>query len=259
MACDNKTNYSRIGFTIIAGTVAIAAALVYLGGAGGKKAALMAETYSDTPVSGLSVGSAVNFRGVQVGTVKEITFVGRAYDVPDDADGRKILIRFALDEMKVRARSDYSGEDSLRRFVSQGLRATVSSSGITGISRIELNYPKVPSAPEKISWTPEMVCIPPEPSILESFSESASHVMAQLNTMDFKSAWSNVNLLVENIAHIAEDAAVIVESQKATLGEISTDASAAISELRTLAGELKENPSLLLRPRDPEPLPETAQ
>ena len=44
---------------------------VYLGGYGGRGSLVTGETYSDTPVSGLSVGSEVNFRGVKVELVGE--------------------------------------------------------------------------------------------------------------------------------------------------------------------------------------------
>ena len=60
----NQANYAKIGFAVAAGAAAIVATLVYLGGALGKSDVIYAESYFDTQVSGLSVGSAVNLRGV---------------------------------------------------------------------------------------------------------------------------------------------------------------------------------------------------
>ena len=73
MAADNHAHYRRIGFTVILGIVAIQATLVYLGGVGNSAHEILVETYYDNSVSGLSVGSDVNFRGVKLGTVKEIS------------------------------------------------------------------------------------------------------------------------------------------------------------------------------------------
>ena len=73
----NHASYAKIGLTVMLGVAAIIGALVYLGGAWGSDDRVYAETYTDRSVSGLSVGSAVNFRGVKLGEVKEITFVGQ--------------------------------------------------------------------------------------------------------------------------------------------------------------------------------------
>lgn len=257
---DNRANYARIGFTLVAGAIAAAAALMYLGGTDSRKARLMAETYCQGGVSGLSTGSDVTFRGVKVGEVKEITFVGREYDVAREEDGRKILIRLALDEAKIKTRHDLAGEDSLRRYVEHGLRATVTSSGITGLSHIELNYHKdtAPADEDAPSWQSSCVTIPPAPSILDSFSDAASRVMRQLDGMDFTAAWSNVNSFVASAASLAGSANEIIESERAKLSSLMDDAESTLSGLKELVDELKENPSLLIRARDPEPLEETA-
>ena len=88
----NKANYTTIGLTVVVGTLAIIGTLVYLGGAGSREERVYAETFSDKSVSGLSVGSAVNFRGVKVGEVAEISFVGNKYEGVTPMDARRIYI-----------------------------------------------------------------------------------------------------------------------------------------------------------------------
>ena len=66
MANDNRPRYARIGFVVLLGALATAGALVYLGGFERGDMQYLVESYYDNPVSGLSVGSSVNVRGVKV-------------------------------------------------------------------------------------------------------------------------------------------------------------------------------------------------
>ena len=86
----NHANYGKIGFTVILGIAATVAVLIYLGGVGANSDILYAETYYDNPVTGLSVGSDVNLRGVKVGEVREISFIGSEYEEADGKDVPKI-------------------------------------------------------------------------------------------------------------------------------------------------------------------------
>lgn len=253
----NQANYSKIGFAVVAGAAAIVLTLVYLGGALGKGEVVYAETYSDAPVSGLSVGSAVNLRGVKVGEVKEISFIGSEYDEAKGDDIPKIYILIAFTTSKMRTTDDEDPEEHLREFVKKGIHATVTSSGVTGLSKIELNFPRTPIETRPISWRPRHVCIPPAPSMLESFADSAARLMNQLNRMDFVSAWSNVAAVAESSANIAANVDELVDDGKAGIESIVRDMEEAAARVRELAADLKENPSLLIRPNDPDPLPET--
>ena len=253
----NQANYSKIGFAVVAGAAAIVLTLVYLSGALGKGEVVYAETYSDAPVSGLSVGSAVNLRGVKVGEVKEISFVGSEYDEAKGDDIPKIYILIAFTTSKMRTTEDEDPEEHLREFVKKGIHATVTSSGVTGLSKIELNFPRTPIETRPISWRPRHVCIPPAPSMLESFADSAARLMNQLNRMDFVSAWSNVAAVAESSANIAANVDELVDDGKAGIESIVHDMEEAAKRVRELAADLRENPSLLLRPNDPDPLPET--
>ena len=255
----NQANYAKIGSAVAAGAAAIVVTLVYLGGALGKGDVIYAETYSDAPVSGLSVGSAVNLRGVKVGEVKEISFIGSEYDEAKGDDIPKIYILIAFTTSKMRTTEDEDPEEHLREIVKKGIHATVTSSGVTGLSKIELNFPRTPIETRPISWRPRHVCIPPAPSMLESFADSAARLMNQLNRMDFVAAWSNVAAVAESSANIAANVDELVCDGKAGIESIVRDMEEAAARVRELASDLKENQSLLIRSNDPDPLPETAR
>lgn len=259
MADENKASYAKIGFTVFLGTVATAVALVYLGGLRGGGDIVYGETYVEKSVSGLSVGSPVNFRGLKIGRVAEIGFVGDRYDVVSPRDRNLICVRMAFPRENLgfdASRIEWS-EETARRMIEQlSLRATVTASGITGLSRIELDsHTNVP--PMQVSWTPKDLYIPPAVSLLDSFSDAATKMMNQINRMDIGAVWSNVHASVQALAKTAEGAQAVLESRRGDLDKVAGDLSETMSSVRELTEELRANPSLLIRERVPEPLPET--
>ena len=257
MANDNHANYARIGSFIIFGIVLILITLAWLGGAGGKQNEFLAETFFSNDVSGLDVGSAVNLRGVRVGSVKRISFIGAVYDVASHEDGRKIHVLLALDKRLFRVNQTENPQKTLEGFVSRGLHATVSASGVTGLSHIELNFPKGKVVDEKISWTPENVTIPPAPSILQSAADSATQILDQINRMDLLAAWTNIVGTLENANSTLASLGALLESNGGNVGEILDNLRETSASLRDFANDIKSNPSLLIRSNDPDRLPET--
>ena len=260
MARDNHASYTRIGLTVVIGVVAIVASLIYLGGMRGRASEVYAETYYDKSISGLSVGSAVNFRGVKLGEVREITFVGSKY-VEGEGDSR-VYILMALDSRLFD--SDGMSDAEFRMGVAElvekkGLRASVVTSGITGMSRIELNYiPQENLDPlQPITWKPQRAYIPSKISLFDNISVAATKVLNQINRMDLNAAWSNINASVEALAAATDGARVMIQTRQGDVDRILDDLSETAVSLKGLSAELKRNPSLLIRERTPSRLEET--
>ena len=261
MANDSHTSYRRIGFTVFVGAIAIMLSLIYLGGIRGRGDEVLVETHYDKPISGLSVGSVVNFRGVKVGEVREISFVGSKYDV-SGADNSRIYILMALNGRAL-GLADMTQEEAgsyvanlVKTF---NMRATVTTSGITGLSRIELNYhrPEQLTEHRPVSWAPRHAFIPPQESLLDNISDAATKVLNQINQMDLSSAWSNVAASVESLARTANAAQTMLETRQDDIDRMLDDLAEASSSIRDMASELKHNPSLIIRDRKPARLEET--
>ena len=260
MANDNHANYAKIGFAIVLGVTAIIGTLIYLGGAWGQDKCVFIETCYDKPVSGLAVGSPVNFRGVKIGEVAKIGFIGDEYDV-QGADNSRIYILMSLQDRYLHLKDGDLHEFSQRvkKFVDKlGLRATVTSSGITGLSRIECDF-NVENPPEvpHISWTPRYAYVPPKMSLLDDFSVAATKVMNQINKMDLNIAWSNLNMTVSALAAASDNVRAMLESSQPDVERLLEDVSRTTVSVRELVTELKRNPSLLIRDRKVSPLEET--
>lgn len=254
---NNEANFTKIGMFILFGAALIAGTLVYLGGMGGKKNELLVETYFTTSVGGLDVGSDVTYRGVKIGSVKRISFVGAEYDNLPPKEGRNIYVLMSLDSGVCRRTPDEDPERAMALMISHGLRATVSPSGITGLSHIEMNFPKIEVQSVKISWEPRHLLIHPAPSILDSAADSLTKVLVQLNRIDLVEVWSNVVTMTRSAGALCENANSLVESERDRISRILENLDGASSSLRSFSDAVSDNPSLLIRSRDAEPLPET--
>lgn len=262
MANTTTPSATKIGFVVILGILAIVGTIFVLGGVCRNRDLVFAETYFENSVSGLSIGSPINFRGVKIGEVSEISFVGSHYDV-EGITNQMVLVKMAFPLKNVaseRSQREFAGVDEsdvIQRFVDdRALRATVTASGITGLSRIELNsQPDVPAM--KLSWTPRAVYIPPAQSLLDNFSDAATRVMNQINKMDIAAVWNDVALSVQAVSKTMEGAQTLMETQRGDFEKIMSDLAVITSSLKDLVEEVKQNPSLLVRERIPEPLDET--
>ena len=70
-----RMNYYKIGLFVISSIFIVSVFIIILGAGNLFQKNLILETYFDESIQGLDVGSIVKFRGVKIGTVKEITFV----------------------------------------------------------------------------------------------------------------------------------------------------------------------------------------
>ena len=261
MASDNHASYTRIGLTVVIGVVAIVATLIYLGGMRGRDSEILVETYYDKPVAGLSVGSVVNFRGVKIGEVREISFVGNKY-VVEGQDGSRIYILIALNGSLLSA-ADVDADEFAARFQQavsvRGLRISVVSSGITGLSRMECDFynPENLDPVPALTWTPRHLYIPSKISLFDNISVAATKVLNQINRMDLNTAWSNLNASVEALAAATDGVKTMVQTRQGDVDRILDDISETAVSLKGISAELKRNPSLLVRERTPSRLEET--
>ena len=92
-----------------------------------------------------------------------------------------------------------------------------------------------------------------------SFSDSAIRVMDQLNDMDFRQLWTNVTGIAESVNTMSDSVNALIDAQRGSVAQIVGNLEAASESLRRFSEEIRDNPSLLLRSNDPEPLPETAR
>jgi len=197
----------KIGLFILSGIFLLAALLVALGAGSIFKDSFIVETYFDESVQGLDVGGAVKFRGVQVGTVKSISFVWAQYDTPSD-QGRYVLVTMALDGALIEKffGAKFNKEDSqeaLDRAAANGLRARLTTQGLTGVAFLQLDFSEKGQFEQlPISWEPENPYIPSAPSTmsrLEAAFDSIGTGLKEIESVDFKGIGHSLNEILAKI------------------------------------------------------------
>jgi ABC-type transporter Mla subunit MlaD len=213
----------KIGAFVLFGVALILAGLVAFAFSRDVEPVYHFETYVDGDVDGLSVGSAVKLRGVDVGQVTSIRFSWIDYP---PGNPRCVVIRFTIakSQSPIAVGGDEGGK--LQEAVSSGLRAVVQGQGITGTSILALKYvdPKA-YPPLEFSWTPKTLYIPSAPSEFSQIITAVSRIMANLEKINFEALGATVQSKLDdlNTKGISDELQrTVVEARKA-IAEINAE------------------------------------
>jgi ABC-type transporter Mla subunit MlaD len=204
------------------------------------------ETYIRESVQGLEVGSAVRYRGVSVGRVTQIGLASAEYRRPEGepfaASFQLVVIRFAVNLSRV------GDIPSLDDAVKLGLRARLSSQGITGVSYIELDFVDSASGETRRSlWEPRYPWIPAVPSTVAQVQSAAENIMRQLQDVDFGTLFGTIGSLATELRDQVKAAEVARAVNEATelLADFrriarEADIPGVLGEIRTTTLSLRE-------------------
>ncbi len=189
-----NTTYFKVGLFVLLCAAGLVAGLIFFGADVIGRQVMYVETYIDESVQGLSVGSAVLHRGVNIGQVERISFVQAEYPMEPSSPeferfGRYVMVVIAIDSRR------FPGLDRepaliaamLRNQVALGLRFKLSYQGITGITFIEADYVDPERHPElQVPWVPKHHYIPSSPSLFSSFTQAVENVFLRLEKIKFE-------------------------------------------------------------------------
>jgi len=233
---DDRTNNLKIGLFVISATVLAALTIIILGGGTIFQKSTMAETYFEESVQGLDVGSSVNFRGVKIGKIADISLARREYTT----DANYVLVRMALYPDAFPAKTGSSNREGLNGEVNKGLRCRLTVLGLTGTARLEADYLSPQSNPPlKIDWEPHYPYIPSVSSTITRLNEALDRIMKALEKINIPAMATTF----ENALGLLSKA-----SEEFDLKGIRNEADLLLGELRNTNGRLNE----ILRGKDME-------
>jgi len=172
--------------------------------------------YFDGSVNGLRIGAPVKFRGVEIGSVKNILL-----RLEGDHEGLRIpvIIELELEKFTSKGSSGAALNDpaALQRFIDEGLRGQLQmESFVTGLLFVGLDF--FPDSkltliqpPGSQQPYPE---IPTQPTTLQVAGSKANEILAKLDQIDFKG-------LIESFERTAKGIEALVNSPdlKAAVGK----------------------------------------
>lgn len=200
-----RANYFKLGLFVLAGATLLVAGLIILGvGAVFEKKTPM-ETYLNESVQGLEVGSPVKYRGVKVGTVREISFTHVKYKT----DRTYVYVGIDLDENAFGVTGGRDLSEALAKEVEKGLRIKLSPQGITGLSYLEGDYldPRRNAALAK-DWEPASLYVPSAPGLFTQLGMSIEQVFARIEKTDIEGIVENLKTFLTKASKAVDDAEV---------------------------------------------------
>src|SRR5205823_5013035 len=165
-------------------------------------------SYFDGNVNGLHIGAPVKFRGVEVGSVKNILL-----QLDKSLDVRSIPVIFEIDLEKITSRGATATllEDptALKVAIDRGLRAQLQTESLlTGVLYIGIDL--FPGTPVKLvqaarSKYPE---IPTVPTVLERAEVTTGEILAKLREVDFKGMMDSVSRALDGVGQLVHSPAL---------------------------------------------------
>jgi phospholipid/cholesterol/gamma-HCH transport system substrate-binding protein/paraquat-inducible protein B len=261
-----KPNYFKIGLFIIISVILIVVAVVIWGAGLFGKEKIYYETYFDSDVTGLAVGSPVLARGVKIGQVESIDFAGTVYDIaPDKTKVTKyqryirVLCSMPKEEAKGRTGEITDEQRAIRtqNLINQGLRLRLASNILTGQSYLEGTFLDPNRFPVlDIAWEPKYMHVPSAPGEFSTMKDTVDKILVELEKIDVKAISENANqLLVElrqmvkssdpnapsaNLPEVLARLDSILERIDKEAATKSPEIAKFISNMKTISDDIKE-------------------
>jgi ABC-type transporter Mla subunit MlaD len=209
-----KPHYFKIGLFVIAAVVLVVAVIIIFGAGLFARHQMRFESYFSESITGLSVGAPLEFRGVRIGRVEQIGFVGNVYDLGEDKTASSHFATYVrvVSSVSRDKLPEFHGEQvevALRRMIDRGLRVRVSSNILTGLAYLEANYVDPNRFPvEDVPWEPIYFRIPSAPSELTTLKDSIDSILSRLQAIDVEGLVNSLNKLFNSLNQVISDANV---------------------------------------------------
>jgi paraquat-inducible protein B len=239
-----KTNPKLIGAFVVGGiALAIAGMLAFGGGQYFTKKAA-AVTYFEGSLAGLAVGAPVNFRGVKIGTVTNITIL---YDITDQTV--QIPVQLELEPEKLQIVRGERSERNLGALIERGLRAQLQvQSLVTGQASIELDFH--PETPIRLLSPDKSIAeIPTIPSTMDELQANIAAVLEKLSKMPLDEIVNNVNQAIDDLRELLDSGDALVKDLDSDLDPLMQDVKTAVAAAKELMATA--NARLGLQPGEP--------
>jgi phospholipid/cholesterol/gamma-HCH transport system substrate-binding protein len=224
-------NNFKLGLFTLGGLALLIAGLLAFGARSYFQSTSTYETYIEGDVTGLTVGSAVELRGVNVGKVTHIDFSWTEYEVTQPS---YIVVQFLMrDDIEPTIPGTSRGE-LLQSAIQRGLRARIKAKGITGTSVLSLEYvDPTENPPAQVPWTPKYTYIPSAPGEFVELLAGVQKVLRNLQGLDLSALNEHVQYDLKSAGNLLDKVGQF------DFGGLSTNANGLLAEVRGSNEKLK--------------------
>lgn len=263
-----KTNNFKLGLFTLVGLGLLVAGILAFGTWSAFEKKTLFETYVPGDVSGLSVGSAVEFRGVRTG---KVTHIGFSWNEYQDSPPGCVVVVFEMKDDVFTGPPGNAWNEQLQSAVDRGLRARLKAQGVTGTCIVSLEY-LAPDAspPMTVPWTPRHTYIPSAPGLFgdllvsmqkalhrfehlnvtalnqmaETDLKSVGRVLDRVERVDLESLSTNATALLQEIRGSNAKLVTFIDDtdgtvKKLQLEKLTRDADTLVEQLRDTIGKLQ--------------------
>jgi ABC-type transporter Mla subunit MlaD len=223
-------NNFKLGLFTLCGLAILVGALFAFGARSYFVPTSQYETYMEGDVTGLSVGSPVELRGVNVGKVTRIDFSWVEYEVTQPS---YIVVDFQM-RNDIAPGSKSTSDEELQAAIKRGLRARIKAKGITGATVLSIEYVNPDENPAaEFPWKPKSIYIPSAPGQFVELLSSIQKILRNAQNLDF----SKINQLL--VADLQSGGRVLDRAGQFDFGSLSTNADSLITDVRGSNARLK--------------------
>jgi paraquat-inducible protein B len=190
--------------------------------------------YFDQSVRGLNVGAPVEFRGIQIGEVRDVKL---EFDAKTDQFRIPVVVGIEPERIANLGGTDPSSRrEAMQRLVQRGLRAQLQSGNLlTGQLLVELDMHEG-AAPAQIVWSDPYPQFPTIPTSLEEITSSVTRLVKRLENLPLDKIASSVDETLKTARSTLSQA----ERTMAEAGALVGPNSPVNSELRQALVELSD-------------------
>jgi ABC-type transporter Mla subunit MlaD len=248
---DEQVNHFRIGIFVLLGTILLVTFVIMVVGGNWFHQPTYMETYFDESVQGLNEGSTVKYRGVSIGRVKNISFIGDQYysnEIARDQNVAKyVYVKMALDTVSFLGNAKLSVAEKLHQAIKNGLRVHLAQEGLTGNSYIELDFSKTHRDSLQIKWRPKLYYIPSRQSTLSTISASLNTMFNDLQKVNFNKFFHNITRTAHSARKSFDHISSLLESQETNIAVSLENVADVTDSLRLIMENISTYPSGFLR------------
>lgn len=251
MDSNHETNYLKIGAFVLVGLGLMVFALLIFGSNKLLQPVVYVETYFEESIQGVSVGTPVKYRGLQIGYIENIAFANEIYAHGRNLDqamhARSIYVKIAITSKLFTDLTRDGVKQFLSKEVEQGLRLKLVAQGLTGTSYLEFDYVAPIAKPLlRLDWEPEFFYVPSVPSVLSRLSENVQNVLSELKDVNFRKLFSDLDTLTVALNRVVGKDEWLLDRIDHPLVRSVQNLKVVSDDLRVISNRIKLKPSEII-------------